>query len=272
MKNTLVIMSLLSGFMVAGCGGRMGHTPDRGFVNPSSLGTHKGLSEGQGMLYTLRGGTIDMAHVRGAADQTKQAYDRAYDCIVDGRRSFTVRPAWERITNKVEFNYPADWDRTALAERRKIAHAIAIKVAPVVGYNSTLMHEMLTWKGAKFFLIEPEFKSSFSWEDLYCHAVGCWVTVDAINAGGDFNETFTKLLDQELKRLGVVSKSKAKEITKSVRGKWYTRSSLYMRNMDSYLDDDISPCIIPGYTNEPPITYPLILSPKRGTQTHRRNR
>jgi hypothetical protein len=27
--------------------------------------------------------------------------------------------------------------------------------------------------------------------------------------------------------------------------------------MDSYQDDDVSPCIIPGFTNEPPITYPL---------------
>jgi len=257
MKCNLVIMSALSCIIISGCGGRMGHTPDRAFVNPSSLGTHKTLSEGQGMLYTLRGGTIDMAHVRGTADQTKKAYDRAYDCIVDGRRSFTVSPAWERITNKVQFDYPANWDQTPRDERQKIAREIALKVAPVVGYNSTLMHEMLTWKGAKFFLIEPEFKSSFSWEDLYCHAVGSWVATDAIKAGGDWNYTFTRLFNEELKRLGVVSKARAKEITESVRGKWYTSGSLYMRNMDSYLDDDVSPCIIPGYTNEPPITYPL---------------
>lgn len=252
-----VTVSVLACIILTGCGGRMGHTPDRGFVSPSSLGTHKALSEGQGMLYTLRGGHIDMAHIRGSADQTQKAYDRAYKCIVNGKRSFTVKPAWERITNKVTFDYPADWEKTPKAERQKIAHAIAIKVAPVVGYNSTLMHEMLTWKGAKFFLIEPEFKSSFSWEDLYCHAVGCWVAVDALNAGGDFNSAFTRLFDQELQRLGVVSKTKAKEITESVRGTWYTSASLYMRNMDSYLDDDVSPCIVPGYTNEPPITYPL---------------
>ena len=257
MRITLIIVSGLFCFVMSGCGGRMGHTPDRAFVSPNSLGTHKSFSEGQGMMYTLRGGTIDMAHVRGTADQTKKAYDRAYRCIVNGKHSFTVKPAWERITNKVAFRYPAGWDKKPKSERQKIAHAVAIKVAPVVGYNSTLMHEMLTWKGAKFFLIEPEFKSSFSWEDLYCHAVGSWVAVDAINAGGDFNQTFTRLLNQELKRLGVESKAKAKEITESVRGKWYTRASLYMRNMDSYLDDDISPCIVPGYTNEQPITYPL---------------
>ena len=257
MKLRLVILSALSCIIISGCGGRMGHTPDRAFVSPSSLGTHKSLSEGQGMLYTLRGGTIDMAHIRGTADQTKKAYDRAYDRIVDGRRSFTVSPAWERITNKVRFDYPPNWDQTPIAERQKIAREIALKVAPVVGYNSTLMHEILTWKGAKFFLIEPEFKSSFSWEDLYCHAVGAWVATDAIKAGGDFNTTFTRLFNQELQRLGVVSRAKAKEITESVRGKWYTRSSLNMRNMDSYLDDDVSPCIIPGYTSEPPITYPL---------------
>lgn len=257
MKFKLIIPSVLSCLIIAGCGGRMGHTPDRAFVNPNTIGAQNSLSEGTGMLYTLRGGHIDLAHVRGPADQTKQAYDRAYSCIVNGKKSFTVKPAWERITNKVVFTYPSNWMNTPKAQRQQIARAIALKVAPVVGYNSSLYHEMLTWKGAKFFLIEPEFKSSFSWEDLYSNILGCWVAVDAIKAGGDFNKTFTKLLNEELQRLQVVSKDKAVQITQSVHGKWYTSASLIKRNMDSYLDDDISPCIVPGYSSAPPIAYPL---------------
>ncbi len=256
MKTTPIIMSVLF-CLVSGCGGRFGHTPDRAFVNPDTIGTHKSLGEGTGMLYTLRGGHIDLAHVRGPADQTKKAYDRAYSCIVNGRRSFTVRPAWERITNKVTFEYPANWKKTPKAERQRIARDIALKIGPVVGYNSSLYHEMLTWKGAKFFLIEPEFKSSFSWEDIYSNAMGAWIATDAIKAGGSFNSTFTRLLDQELKRMEVVSRSKARQITESVRGKWYTHASLIKKNMDSHVDDDISPCIVPGYTTAEPIHYPL---------------
>ena len=116
---------------------------------------------------------------------------------------------------------------------------------------------MLTWKGAKFLLIEPEFKSSFSWEDLYSNIMGVWVAKDAIKADGDFNVTFTRLLNQELKRLQVVPREKAKQITESVRGKWYTSASLMKKNMDSYLDEDVSPCIVPGYTSAEPIIYPL---------------
>lgn len=235
----------------------MGHTPDRAFVNPNTIGTHKGMSEGQGMLYTLRGGHIDLAHVRGPADQTKKAYDRAYSCIVNGNRSFTVQPAWERITNRVEFEFPANWENKPPADRQRIAREIALKVAPLVGYNSSLYHEMLTWKGAKFFLIEPEFKSSFSWEDLYSNIMGAWVAVRAIEAGGDFDETFTRLLDRELAMLQVVSKGKAEQITRSVKGKWYTSASVIKKNMDSYLDEDVSPCIVPGYTTAAPVTYPL---------------
>ena len=257
MKISIAIISLLIGVTLTGCGGRFGRTPDRGFINPSSIGTHNSMGEGQGMLYTLRGGHIDLAHVRGPADQTKQAYDRAYACIVSGRKSFTVKPAWERITNTVEFEFPADWDKVPQAERQRIAHEIAIKIAPVVGYNSSLYHEMLTWKGAKFFLIEPEEKSSFSWEDIYSNMVGAHVATEAIKAGGDFNRTFTRLLDEELQRLKVVPRDKAVEITESVRGKWFTSARLMKKNMDSHLDDDISPCIVPGYTSEPPITYPL---------------
>ena len=209
------------------------------------------------MLYTLRGGHIDLAHVRGPADQTKKAYDRAYDCIVNGRNSFTVSPAWERITNRVEFDFPKNWKSTPMPQRQQIAREIALKVAPVVGYNSSLYHEMLTWKGAKFFLIEPEFKSSFSWEDIYSNLMGSWVAVKAVKEGGNFNTTFTRLLNQELDRLQVVSKEKAEEITKSVKGKWYTAASLIERNMDSCIDDDVSPCIVPGFTTASPISYPL---------------
>jgi hypothetical protein len=259
MRFNLLAVSFLACLVISGCGGRFGHTPDRAFVNPTSIGSHKAVSEGTGMLYTLRGGHIDLAHVRGPADQSKQAYERAYSCIVNGKKSFTVKPAWERITNKVQFDYPANWDKTPKAQREKIAHEIALKIAPLVGYNSSLYHEMLTWKGAKFFLIEPELKSSFSWEDIYSNAMGAWVATDALAKadGVGFNRTFTRLLDQELQRLQVVSKAKAEKITQSVEGKWYTSSSLMKKNMDSHLDNDISPCIVPGYTNAPPITYPL---------------
>ena len=257
MKTMLFIISVLPCFLIYGCGARLGHLPTGGFVNPKTIGTHNRLSEGQGMLYTLRGGHIDLAHVRGPADQTKQAYDRAYSCIVNGKKSFKVKPAWERITNKVEFEYPAGWKQTPQTERERIAREIALKVAPVVGYNSSLYHEMLTWKGAKFLLIEPEFKSSFAWEDVYSQIVGVWVATNAIKAGGKFDTTFTRLLNQELERLQVVSKEKAIQITKSVKGKWYTSASLIKRNMDSYLDEDISPCIVPGYTSAEPIVYPL---------------
>ncbi|MHC4638710.1 MAG: DUF4056 domain-containing protein [Planctomycetota bacterium] len=257
MKIKLVIISVLSVALVSGCGGRYGHLPYSSFVNPKTIGTHNSSSERQGMLYTLRGGHIDLAHVRGPADQTKKAYERAYSCIVNGKKSFTVSPAWERITNKVEFDFPADWEIKPETERRRIAREIALKVGPLVGYNSSLYHEMLTWKGAKFLLIDPQFKSSFSWEDLYSQIMGVWVAKDAIKAGEDFDVTFTRLLNQELKRLEVVPREKAKQITESVRGKWYTSASLMKKNMDSYLDEDVSPCIVPGYTSAEPIIYPL---------------
>jgi hypothetical protein len=256
MKINLLTISI-SCILICGCGGRLGHTPDGGFVNPETIGTHNSITEGQGMLYTLRGGHIDLAHVRGPADQTKKAYDLTYSCIVNGKKSFTVKPAWERITNRVDFEYPADWQNTPNSEKQRIAKEIALKVAPVVGYNSSLYHEMLTWKGAKFLLIEPEFKSSFSWEDIYSQIMGVSVAMAAIQAGGDFNQTFTNLLNQELKKLELVSKEKAKEITASVKGKWYTSGSLIKRNMDSCVDDDISPCIVPGFCSEQPITYPF---------------
>ena len=69
----------------------------------------------------------------------------------------------------------------------------------------------------------------------------------------EYNRAMTELIGREFERLGIVSREKALEIFESVRGQWYTSGRLMKRNMDIGLDDGhIHPCIIPGFTEEPP--------------------
>ena len=264
---TLIILSL-SGF---GCGlgggprARWGFTPDCCFGDPDKLGTHSytfSSSEGYGILYTLRGGSIDPDHLRGSADMARYTYGKAYDTIMKRGPGFSVSPAFEWTTNTVRIDYPADWDSLSATEKQKRAHEAALIIAPVVAYGSSVWHEMITWKGTHFALIEPEHTSAFSWDDLYSNITGINLAMQIVQNGNVSNEVYdsemTRLINEKLAELQVMPKAKAMEITESVRGSWYGGGKLTKRNMDIGIDDGlITPSIIPGYTSEKPISIPM---------------
>lgn len=266
----IIVSVLLGGVVIAmsGCslgGGprsRWGWTPEVQPGDPNALGTHSygfSSSEGFGIFYTLRGGSIDMDHLRGMADLTRWTYIRAKSTIEDGKHSFSVGPAFEWTTNKVELTYPDNWTALGLSEKERIAHEAALIIAPAVAYNSGIWHEMITWKGTHFMLIEPEHTSAFSWDDLYSNLTGVELAMTAIRNGhlevSDYNQTMTQLIEDEMQRLGVVSKEQTRTITQSVRGSWYGSGKLMKRNMDTGYDDGmVTPAIIPGYTDEEPIS------------------
>jgi len=251
--------------LTGGPRGRGGWTPDVQPGDPERLGTHSYTfsgSEGFGILDTLRGGSIDLDHVRGAADLTKYTYVRAKSTIEKSTSSFSVSPGFEWTTNKVKIQYPPNWGTLPQDERNRIAHEAAMIIAPAVAYNSMVWHEMLTWKGTHFALIEPEHTSAFSWDDLYSDLAGTELAMQAIRDGhvknNEYDQAMTELIKKEFERLQVVPKQKAIEITKSVKGSWYGGGKLTKRNMDIGYDDGwVTPSIIPGYTEEEPITRKL---------------
>ncbi|MHC4288309.1 MAG: DUF4056 domain-containing protein [Planctomycetota bacterium] len=264
--NHLISVLACLAFLGTGCGGpraRWGFTPLEKYGDPNQLGTHSynfSGSEGYGVLYTLRGGSIDPDHVRGIADLTRWTYIRAKATIEKGNNSFAVRPAFEMTTNKVKIEYPDSWDNFTPAEKRRIAHEAALIIAPVVSYNCSIWHEMITWKGTHFMLIEPEHNSAFSWDDLYSNLIGTELAIRAIKGGNitvsDYNRAMTELIDEELRRLQVVSRTQAIEMIESVHGTWHNGIfELMKRNMDIGYDDGVvTPSLIPGYTDEEPIS------------------
>ncbi len=262
----IVVLAALTGCsFTGGPRSRWGFTPQVQFGNPDKLGTHSyGFAggEGFGIFYTLRGGSIDLDHTRGIADLTRWTYVRANKTIQKGGKGFSVKPAFEMTSNKIKIEYPANWDTLPQAEKNRIAHEAALIIAPVVGHNCGVWHEMLTWKGTHFFLIEPEHTSAFSWDDLYSNMIGAELAVQAIKEGNvatsDYNRAMTRLIKEEFERLQVVPRDKAVEITESVRGDWYRKGRLMKRNMDTGYDDGlVSPSIIPGYTEEEAISRKL---------------
>lgn len=243
---------------------RWGFTPKQYYGDPNDLGRHSygyGAREGYGILYTLRGGTIDPDHLRGTADLTWHTYQKAYDAIVKGKRRFKVGPAFEWTSNVVQLTYPEDWMQRPLPEREQTARQAALLIAPAVAYHSFVWHEMLTWQGLRFALIEPEHESAFSWEDLYSDALGAHLAVRVIQNGAktvsEYNQAMTESIRQTLSDLQVVSRSRALALLERMRGRWFTEDKLLRRHMDiGYETGRITPCLIPGLTDQPPVSVP----------------
>jgi hypothetical protein len=89
--------------------------------------------------------------------------------------------------------------------------------------------------------------------------MGVELAMTAVKEGNvendDYDRAMTRLIEEEFQRLGVVSKQKAIEITKSVKGSWYGGGKLMKRNMDTGYDDGrVTPALIPGYTDQEPIS------------------
>ena len=252
----------------AGCGPRprVGYSPTPGgapFCDPERLGNHSyglGLGEASGIVYTKRGGSIDIDHVRGAADIARHAYDLSRSTLTRGRKKFSVSPSFEFYSNNVEFKYPENWDTLSKEEKTRIATEVSLQVGHTVGYNSTLYHEMLTWFGTRFMLM-PEFYSAFSWDDIYSNLIGATLAMEAVqDPNQNYDQAMTKLLDEEMKTLGALPRAEAIRVTNSVKGKWFKGISAFptvsRRNVDAGFDDGyVSPALIPGISDDEPIDY-----------------
>lgn len=279
LAKTLYSLSVLSLIILAnGCGlhpprTRWGTlpTPPPGprFCEPDKLGGHsygQNLFEKNGIVYTCRAGHIDITHVRCGADHTRYLIDKVHNALMEKDTEFTFSVSLEHSRHRVKFAYPDYWDRLSNKKKEQIAKRIAFELGPYLAYNALLWHEILTWYGVHFIGVEPEFNSSFSWEDIYSNLLGTKVAVEALkDTKHTYNKAVTLAMKRNLTELGVRSKSTAIEASEKMRGEWYTgilAVDTLRKNMDIGLDDGyVSPVIVPGIctgTRPKPLAIPAI--------------
>jgi hypothetical protein len=233
------------------------------------LGTHGyyyDLAEKDGLVYTCRGGIIDIAHLRIAADWTAYLTAQTYQHLMRNDRSFSYKLSVDHSREYVQLTYPADWSTRSEAQRREVARRIALALGPYLTYTMTSWHEILTWFGYKCIGLPTEFPSAFSWEDSYSNLLGTVVAVNALqDTQHPYNEAMTIALDQEMARLGVQPVEVVKKASESVKGQWYTGAvsmfvTMRKRNFDIGLGDGlVTPTLIPNVTPCPdaePLSYP----------------
>lgn len=277
----LVVAAVLTA--LAGCsvtGGprvRLGHLPTATFgilfPDPNHLGIHAyGLGfpfEVGGIVFTCKGGHIDLDHVRGNADNTRYLVKKIHKTLSKGRKDFSFYITGEVSTHKVRLTYPKDWEQQP--DKEKIIDEIAFDTAAYLSFNATLWHEILTWFGVHYALIEPEFNSAFSWEDTYSNVIGTQLGVEAMkDPDHNFDRAMTEAIYKRLKALGVQPRRTAIAASDKVRGQWYTGNfipDVKMRNFDIGLDGTVTPTVVPGMNGceSQPLPLPV---PTQGTLKH----
>lgn len=246
---------------LAGCsitGGprtRLGYLPTDTFgiffPDPDNLGAHSyglGVPDRGGIVYTCKGGHIDLDHIRGNADNTRYLANKIRETLSKGKEGFSFKITGEASTNKVRFTYPQDWDQQP--DKDRIIEEIAFDTAAYLSFNATIWHEILTWFGVHYALIEPEFNSAFSWEDMYSNVIGTQIGVEAMkDQDRDFDAAMTAAIYRRLEELEVQPRSTAIAASDKVRGQWYTGNfvpDVKMRNFDIGLDGSVTPTLVPG--------------------------
>jgi hypothetical protein len=189
------------------------------------LGTHGyyfRLSEKNGIVYTCRGGHIDTAHLRIAADWTAYLAAMSYRHLMRGDRGFSYGMLADRSRHRVRITYPADWSSRPPAQRERIAREAALAMGPYLAYSTVTWHEVLTWHGFHCVGALPEFLSAFSWEDSFSNLLGTVVASKALrDTKHPYDQAMTIALERELRLLGVQPAAVARRASESVKGDWY---------------------------------------------------
>ncbi|MEM9174726.1 MAG: DUF4056 domain-containing protein [Myxococcota bacterium] len=176
-------------------------------------------SEKNGLVYTCRGGFLDIAHVRDYADWTLYLATEFGRHLETGGR--IVLPAGEGGLRTIVLQ-PVDPRHIAALGRRELSAALAVSTA----FRLSIWHEIATWYGWSSFDLFPERVSAFSPEDLYSNLLGAKLASAIINSGNDlsetlFNEAMDAWLAQSMRFLGAVPAPLGESMMDAVDGLWW---------------------------------------------------
>jgi hypothetical protein len=239
-------------------------TPGTTFIDLTNLGGHQysgGLFEKNGILYTCDGGHIDIAHLRIGADYVRYHYLRTRKLLMKTDRRFGFKLNVDPSQYHVTLTYPENWKRLSDEEQEQIADEVAMELAQHFTFMMVTWHEVMTFVGYKSMGVVPEFPSAFSWEDNYSNLMGIRLGAAAIrDADTNYDAALTRLLNEELERLGIRSAAEAKAAAEAMRGIWFDGNiivTMKVRHMDLGLDDGMmTPLLATGVCEGTPRSIP----------------
>ncbi len=248
------------------------------FLSAGQLGPHGyyfDSRERDGLVYTCRGGHIDIAHVRIAADWTRYIAKRSYKCLMKGEPGFSFVLTVEPSVCYVQIEYPPNWEDLRWSQKKALARKMSIELGEYTAFSITTWHEILTWFGYKCIAFLPEFPSAFSWEDSYSNLLGVRLAAEVLSSAETivefrsvryYEKGMAKAIERELAELGAKPAKVAIAASEKVRNKWFSGHCLFMvdmrmRNFDTGLDDGfVTPTLVPQMSeceDVEPQSYPM---------------
>ena len=221
--------------------------------DPNNLGCHcldDCHGEQLGLVYTCRGGFIDLGHLREAADRTYFLSQLIYKDLMGSKTNFSYRviePSYYHVT----LSYPSSWKNLSRQEKEKTAREISIHLGQYLAHTSLIWHEILTWYNFASSGLFSENISAFSPEDPYSDVLGTHLAAKVLLSQpscfyeeSDYEEAMTTIISETLKKLGAQSPEVAKQALKKIKGDWYDGGYYFFvemkkRNLDVGLDDGL---------------------------------
>lgn len=219
------------------------------------IGKHAYLGdrdERNGILYTCKGGFVDLGHLRDQADWTAYMH------------YMITHHKGEKIT--IKLGREGGVKRLTLMVPDTISNDDAVRLAGRIAYDLSVWHEIATWYGVSAVPLVPERYSAFSIEDDYSNLLGVNLSMKAIKSDQPYEEAMTGVLAQTLDNLGVVSSEKETlDAMEQVENEWWTRDKklpsrkiLMVRDISTYTG--ASPRLVPGWCeSDDPVAVDLPL-------------
>ena len=196
------------------------HVYDNGLVSVNAADNRGPVDdEKNGLVYTCRGGFVDVAHIRDNADLTMFLV-MALGRIMDEGGEIALPDQGGRVTVRVEPVSP----ETLRRHGRKL---IATRAAQWVAYQMSIWHEIATWYGHSSIELWPEKISAFSPEDLYSNMIGVkiagGITMNSQAASEDtYNHSMDAWIDRVLDRLQALpARQQSVDAMMLVDGLWW---------------------------------------------------
>jgi hypothetical protein len=210
------------------------------------IGPHHYLgnaSEQNGIIYSRRGGFIDMAHLRDQADWTAYLYTQLLKNKQKGTLSLIL--GHEGGEKTLTVSIPTNMENQDL-----------IHLAGKIAYDLSVWHEIATWFGASSIPFVPERYSSFSIEDPYSNLLGVTIGMQALQNALPYEKAVTTIIDETLKNLDAVKNEAETYLAmEAVRNIWWTREKklpsskvLLQRQLQVY--SCLQPWLVPGWMDD----------------------
>ena len=205
-------------------------------------------TEGNGQIYTLRGGFIDLAHVRDTADNTIALFQRIFPNLGESHTIPLPKEIGKREIRLTAF----DSSELSMQQRLEVSAQLAARQA----YFMAEAHELAQWHGYRSWKPWSEAVSAYSFEDLYSNMLGAKIAYALIinnltTTRSQYNQHMTSWLHATLEQLGAVEQDRTDLLWDVVDGHWWdSREPLpnkFMLLKRHYqMGDSQSPYLVPG--------------------------